>query len=231
MSRSTIKTLSFEEREHLRHEIVEASEPIAQFWPMKTFIHHNPIHGLENLPFDQAIREAKHLLGGNGYLPNDEYRQFYREGRITEEGVQRAFERVGPKEETPSSIQVNGRVIAARDAWHPDLAVRRRRAGVSRAASGVESVAVCLLHSYRNPDHEIHIDDRDSLPALPRAGQFKRFQRVRRFTFVIHHRQNFALGEVRSRHSRDYGHSQACYHSFHCCSSFGIANNSRVVAC
>ena len=48
---------------------------MAQFWPMKRFVHHNPIHGLEHLPFDRAVREAQHLLGGNGYLSNREYRQ------------------------------------------------------------------------------------------------------------------------------------------------------------
>ena len=48
-------------------------------------------------PFDKAVREAKHLLGGNGYLSNQEYRQLYREGRITAEGVMRALRRVGPR--------------------------------------------------------------------------------------------------------------------------------------
>ncbi len=114
-------TLSPEEREHLRQEIAEASELIAPFWPMKTFIAQNPIHGLEYLPFDQAVRKAKHLLGGNGYLANEEYRQFYCEGRITEEGVRRAFERVGPREETQSGIQVGGRQITARDVWRLHL--------------------------------------------------------------------------------------------------------------
>ena len=107
--------LSQEERTHLRHIIEEASEPIAPFWPMKTFIAQNPIHGLEYLPFDQAVRKAKHLLGGNGYLANEEYRQFYREGRITEDGVRRAFERVGPHEDKQYDIQVGSRQITARD--------------------------------------------------------------------------------------------------------------------
>ena len=89
-----MRSLTAQDREELREHIIEASEPIAQFWPMKTFIHHNPIHGLEHLPFEQAIREAKYLLGGNGYLPNHEYRQFYHEGRITEEGVEHALRRV-----------------------------------------------------------------------------------------------------------------------------------------
>ncbi len=48
--------LTVDDREKVREHILEASEPIAPFWPMKTFIHHNPIHGLEHLPFDQAIR-------------------------------------------------------------------------------------------------------------------------------------------------------------------------------
>jgi hypothetical protein len=83
-------------RHHVRHLVTEACEPVAQFWPMKNFVHHNPVHGLEHLPFDTAVREARHLLGGNGYLSNQEYRRLYREGRITAEGVTRALLRVGP---------------------------------------------------------------------------------------------------------------------------------------
>ena len=118
---SAMTTLSPEKREQVRREIGKAHEPIAPFWPMKTFIHHNPIHGLEHLPFDQAIREARHLSGGNGYLPNDKYRQFYREGRITEAGVARAFEHVGIREATPASVPVGGRRVTATDVWRLHL--------------------------------------------------------------------------------------------------------------
>ena len=113
--------LSTEDRERLRQEIEEASQPIAPFWPMKTFIAQNPIHGLEYLPFDQAIQQAQHLLGGNGYLSNEEYRNFFREGRITEEGITRSFQRVGPREEPSSAIQVGIRQIAASDVWRLHL--------------------------------------------------------------------------------------------------------------
>ncbi len=99
----------------------EAHEPIAQFWPMKTFIHHNPIHGLEHLPFDRAIREAQQLSGGNGYLTNEQYRQCYREGRITEEGVKRALARVGMREPAPASVHVGGRQVTATDVWRVHL--------------------------------------------------------------------------------------------------------------
>jgi uncharacterized protein YbcC (UPF0753/DUF2309 family) len=89
-------TVTVPGREELRHLIAEACEPVAQFWPMKNFVHHNPVHGLEHLPFDEAVREARHLLGGNGYLSNEEYRALYRAGRIDAEGVECALRLEGP---------------------------------------------------------------------------------------------------------------------------------------
>ena len=75
------------QRMELRSLVKLASEPISHFWPMKTFIHHNPLHGLEHLPFEQAIREGKKYLGGDGYLSNTEYQNYYRQGRISQEAI------------------------------------------------------------------------------------------------------------------------------------------------
>lgn len=117
------KGLSPGEREHLRHAIEKANEPIAPFWPMRTMVAQNPIHGLEYLPFDQAVRKGKHLLGGNGYLANEEYQQFYRDGRITPESLERAFKRVGPRQEKYVSIRLGDRQITTLDVWHVHLLV------------------------------------------------------------------------------------------------------------
>lgn len=70
------------QRMRLRGQIVLASEIIAPYWPMRTFVHHNPLHGLEYLPFDTAVRQGKALLGASGYLPNAFYREAFRTGRI-----------------------------------------------------------------------------------------------------------------------------------------------------
>ena len=126
--------LTQEERSHLRQVINEASEPIAPFWPMRTMVAQNPIHGLEYLPFDQAVQQGKDLLGGNGYLPNDEYRQLYREGRIATEHIQRALARVGPREDSNDSIKIGNLLLSARDIWRWHLVV------------GFEELEPVLLH-------------------------------------------------------------------------------------
>ena len=110
-----LQTLSAEGRERLRQLIAESCQPIAPFWPMKSFAKRNPLQGLEHLPFDRAVREAKNLLGGKGYLSNGEYRQLFREGRMTEENVSRAFQRVGPSIHTQTFVHVGTRRIGSAD--------------------------------------------------------------------------------------------------------------------
>ncbi|WP_447970234.1 DUF2309 domain-containing protein [Nitrospira sp. M1] len=116
-TRDHARTLSPETREHLRQIIREASEPIAPFWPMKTMVAQNPIHGLEYLPFDEAVRKGHQLLGGNGYLPNHEYRQLYHKGRITPESLTQAFTRVGPRQGQQATLNIGSRQITAKDVW------------------------------------------------------------------------------------------------------------------
>lgn len=70
------------QRMELRGMIRLASEVMAQYWPMRTFVHHNPLHSLEYLRFDEAVERGRQLLGGNGYLPGEAYRRYVREGRI-----------------------------------------------------------------------------------------------------------------------------------------------------
>ncbi|HIO77225.1 TPA: DUF2309 family protein, partial [Candidatus Poribacteria bacterium] len=117
MSTISVKPLSSEDRDRVRQIVLNASEPIAPFWPMRTMVAQNPIHGLEYLPFDQAVRKGKALFGGNGYLANEEYRQFYRNGRITKESFKRAFSRVGPRSDGQVFIEVGSQKVTPKDVW------------------------------------------------------------------------------------------------------------------
>lgn len=121
MSSIAVTHLSSEERDQVRQIVLNASEAIAPFWPMRTMVAQNPLHGLEYLPFDQAVRKGKELLGGNGYLSNEEYRQFYLNGRITKESFRRAFSRVGPRPEKEVSIDFKSRKVTSKDVWQLHL--------------------------------------------------------------------------------------------------------------
>ncbi len=70
------------QRMQLRAMILLSSEIIAPYWPMRTFVHHNPLHGLEELPFEEAARRAQQILGGKSYLANELFRDYVRSGRI-----------------------------------------------------------------------------------------------------------------------------------------------------
>ncbi|MDE3048979.1 MAG: DUF2309 domain-containing protein, partial [Nitrospirota bacterium] len=69
-------------RMELRGVVRLAGEVIAQYWPMRTFVHHNPLHSLEYLPFEETVRRGKQFMGGNGYLPGPVYRGYLKSGRI-----------------------------------------------------------------------------------------------------------------------------------------------------
>ena len=117
----------------LREIVVEACQPIGPYWPMKTFAYYNPLRDLEHLPFAQAIAEAHQLLGAKGFLPVEEYRQFFHQGRITLSAVEQALRRVGPTMPSRATIRVGARTIHVQDVWR------------IHAAYGIEILPTVLL--------------------------------------------------------------------------------------
>lgn len=87
MTTTNPRMVSDAARMELRSYVQLAAEAIAHYWPMRTFIHHNPLHGLEALPFDQALKRGEALFGGRGYLPNAEYRRLFEQGALCGEDL------------------------------------------------------------------------------------------------------------------------------------------------
>ncbi len=86
------RTIDIETRRmELRGMVKLAGEVIAQYWPMRTFVHHNPLHSLEYLPFEETVRRGKQFMGGSGYLPSYQYREYYAAGRIRHEDLDAAL--------------------------------------------------------------------------------------------------------------------------------------------
>lgn len=69
-------------RLNIRTLVHVAGEAIPFFWPMRTFIHHNPLYGLEHLKFEQAVAEGEKLFHGRGYLDRAQYQRFLEKGSI-----------------------------------------------------------------------------------------------------------------------------------------------------
>src|SRR5437879_7138800 len=50
--------------------------------PISIFIHHNPLHAFEHLPFEEAVEHAAIRLGREPYLGESRYRDKLASGRI-----------------------------------------------------------------------------------------------------------------------------------------------------
>ncbi|MEY2341669.1 DUF2309 domain-containing protein [Acidithiobacillus sp. IBUN Pt1247-S3] len=83
------RNLTLGDRLKVRSMIYVAGEPIPRFWPMRTFIHHNPLFGLEHMPFPDAVAEGSRLFHGRGYLPRSHYQGYRGEGKIDDAALRR----------------------------------------------------------------------------------------------------------------------------------------------
>ena len=59
--------------------------------PLKDFIHHNTLHGFQNKSFHDALRKATKIFGWKTYLQLSEFRERYKENKISEKAIDRAI--------------------------------------------------------------------------------------------------------------------------------------------
>lgn len=86
-------SLDLGDRLRVRAMVYVASEPIPRFWPMRTFIHHNPLYGLEDRPFAEAVAQASELFHARGYLPRSQYREYLAAGRVDAHALRQGMHR------------------------------------------------------------------------------------------------------------------------------------------
>src|SRR3954454_13943483 len=68
--------------EGLRHLIEHAAHLLPAQGPITVFVHHNTLHGFEELSFHEAVKEASRIFGCQPYMSEDRYRQELHRGRI-----------------------------------------------------------------------------------------------------------------------------------------------------
>jgi uncharacterized protein YbcC (UPF0753/DUF2309 family) len=60
--------------------------------PITAFVHHNTLHALEALPFDEAVSKGAEIFGCQPYLSEHEYRSYLSTGRIRHEDLEVALQ-------------------------------------------------------------------------------------------------------------------------------------------
>ena len=96
----------------IRSMIYVAAEPVPYFWPMRAFIHHNPLHGLEKLPFQHAVEKGTNLFHGNGYLPRAGYQKYLSQGKIDQMCLAQEVERFINDSVKITGLDLHGMLMA-----------------------------------------------------------------------------------------------------------------------
>lgn len=83
-----------------------AGEPVPFFWPMRSFIHHNPLHGLEHLPFAEALKKGAKLFHGRAFLPRTLYQGYLADDSIDAKSLDLQLEKYSSDQTVPQGINL-----------------------------------------------------------------------------------------------------------------------------
>lgn len=103
--------------EHLRHIAAHLEHVLPAQAPIQDFVHHNTLHAFEHLKFPDAITAARELTGARGYLDEEQFRIFFREGRITREDLVRVLRSDSEIEADAEILRVQDRTIRNEDVF------------------------------------------------------------------------------------------------------------------
>jgi len=55
---------------------------VPHYWPIGSFIHHNPLKGFEDMHFQDAVKKAQDIFGGKVYMDSSYFIELYWKGKI-----------------------------------------------------------------------------------------------------------------------------------------------------
>ncbi|MEF8793806.1 DUF2309 domain-containing protein [Thiohalorhabdus sp.] len=137
-------SLSLGEKLKIRATVYVSGEPIPFFWPMRSFIHHNPLHGLEHLPFPEAVARGEKLFDARGFLPRHRYQRYLAEGEVDRDQLASEVGDFAAERDAIPGIDLPSWLLALLTHVEHPMQVRRTLAGA-------EDVRACLIGSKAAP--------------------------------------------------------------------------------
>lgn len=104
-------------RQRLQYAIEQLDHLLPGQAPILNFVHHNTLHGVQHLPFEQALETTEQITGNRAYLSEDQFRQFFARGRILEEDLEASFAGRPSIRAEESVVEMGSRVIRRRDIY------------------------------------------------------------------------------------------------------------------
>jgi uncharacterized protein YbcC (UPF0753/DUF2309 family) len=161
-------SLALGRRLRIRAMVHVAGEPIPSFWPMRTFIHHNPLFGLEHLPFTRAVAEGERLFHARGYLPRTVYQGYLAAGKVDREVLAEQVERFLAGQATIAGVDLRrllltllteiGEPVALQPSLAQADAVHAALAGAALPPAGVDAAALAAqVRADLPPDLPVYI--------------------------------------------------------------------------
>ncbi|GAB6065937.1 YbcC family protein [Aquifex pyrophilus] len=90
---------------YIRSLVNVSAEPISFFWPMRNFVHHNPLHELEHLPFEEAVKLGEKIFKGRPFLSRKDYVRLMEKGYIDREILKRKIEEYLSSKDVPVNAE------------------------------------------------------------------------------------------------------------------------------
>ena len=137
-------SLALGQRLKIRAMVYVAAEPIPYFWPMRNFIHHNPLHGLEHLPFAEAVGRGERLFHARGYLPRRLYQRYLGEGQVDRAALAAGVDAFLEGREPVPGIHLRHWLMTL-------LTEVEQPVGVGTTLAGAEDLAAALAGAPRPP--------------------------------------------------------------------------------
>jgi uncharacterized protein YbcC (UPF0753/DUF2309 family) len=149
-------SLSLGMKAEIRSLIFVAGETIPLFWPMRSFIHHNPLQGLEKLSFKDAIAEGERLFHGKGFLHRNTYQTYYYEEKISAQSLSEFVELFLSQHEPITGIDIHNWLITLLTEVESPITVDDSRCS-SLLASDKDIAAVLRGEDLLQPD-QLNVD-------------------------------------------------------------------------